>query len=106
MSKILELERTAENHRRNGEFQQAIDALKELLTLDPNFVRAHLGLAVLCEKVGDHQSAVQHAEQAVTLEPNDPLNMVTLSVTYQKAFEATRDPIYIQKAEMARDRSH
>ena len=45
------------------------------------------------------------AEKAVELEPGDPFNYSALSVTCQRAFEGTKDPIYIQKAEDAMARS-
>ena len=105
-AKILELEREAEAFRDDGKYEEAIAKLQELLELDGEFVRGHLAMAMICERTGDFAKAVEHAERAVALEPDDALNFTALSVIYQKAFEATRDPIFIQKAEAAKDRAH
>ncbi len=106
MSSVRELEKEADRLRNDGKYDQAIEKLNELLTIDESFVRAHLSVAMLNQKVGQHELAVTHAERAVELEPNDGLNFTALSIIYQRAFEATRDPMYIQKAEMAKARSH
>lgn len=98
---ILALENEAEKLKQAGDLREAIGKLEEILTLDETFPRAHLGLAVLYEKVQDYQRSVSHAERAVELEPGDSFNISALSITYQKAFEGTRDPRYIEKAEAA-----
>jgi tetratricopeptide (TPR) repeat protein len=106
MADVLQLEREAEALKAEGKKQEAIDKLQELLQVDPHFVRAHLALAILYYQLKDAEKSVAHAEQAVQIEPDDQFNHVALSVTYQRAFELTRDPKYIQLAETARDRSH
>ena len=83
----------------DGKNEEAIAKLIEALEKDESFVRAHLALSVLYHKLADYEKSVAHAERAVELEPNDAFNVAALSVTYQRAFEGTRDPIYIQKAE-------
>ena len=100
-SQILALENEAERLKQAGDFSGAIGKLEDVLTIDETFARAHLGLAVLFEKVQDYLKSVAHAERAVELEPNDSFNISALSITYQKAFEGTRDPMFIQKAEEA-----
>lgn len=102
---ILALENEAEKLKQAGDLRGAIAKLEEVLKLDETFARAHLGLAVLYERVQDYQQSVAHAERAVELEPGDSFNISALSITYQKAFEGTRDPTYIQKAEAALARS-
>lgn len=106
MSEVLDLEREAEALREEGKYDAAIEKLKQLLEKDESFVRAHLALAVVYHHTGDYERSVHHGEKAVELEPTDAFNYAALSITYQRAFEATRDPIYIQKAESARDRGH
>ena len=61
-------------------------------------------MAAHCVKFRNKQS-VAAAEKAVQLEPDDAFNYTALSVTYQRAFEGTRDPAYIQKAEEAKARA-
>lgn len=95
---ILALEKEADQLKNDGKNEEAIAKLNEILKLDENFVRAHLALAVLYHKTEVHDQSVAHAEKAYQLEPDD-FNAAALSVTYQRAFEGTRDPIYIQKAE-------
>lgn len=96
---ILALETAAEQLKAEGKNEEAIAKVLEALAIDENFVRGHLALAVLYHKTEDHAKSVEHAETAFKLEPDDPFNAAALSVTYQRAFEGTRDPIYIQKAE-------
>ena len=95
---ILALENEAEKLKGEGKNEEAIAKLKEALTLDESFARIHLALSVLYSKVEDHAKSVEHAEQAFKLE-RDPINSAALSEMYRRAFEATRDPIYIEKAE-------
>ena len=103
---ILALEQESEQLKTDGKFDEAIAKLHEALEIDPNFARGHLALSVLFHKTENYEKSCEHAEKAVELEPNDPFNMAALSVTYQRAFEGTRDPIYIQKAEAALARGH
>lgn len=102
---ILALEDEADQLKSAGKFPEAIEKLNAALAIDEKFVRAHLALAVLHEKTGEFEKSVAHAERAVEIEPEDSFNFVALSVTYQRAFEGTRDPEYINKAEMAKARS-
>ncbi|MEM7784215.1 MAG: tetratricopeptide repeat protein [Planctomycetota bacterium] len=97
---ILALEKEADQLKEAGNFAEAIEKVNQALGMDENFVRGHLALAVLYYKVEEHAKAVDHAETAFKLEPDD-FNAAALSVTYQRAFEATKDPIYIEKAENA-----
>ena len=103
---LLELENQADQLRNEGKYQEAIEKLKAALEIDENFVRGHLGLSVLYHHAQDYEKSCYHGEKAVEIEPNDTFNLSALSVTYQRAFEGTRDPIFIQKAEesMARSR--
>ena len=96
---ILAIEKEAEQLKNDGNMEAAIAKYQEALAIDPEFVRGHLALSVLFHKVENHAKSVEHGEQACKLEPNDPFNAAALSVTYQRAFEGTRDPIYIEKAE-------
>ncbi len=105
---ILELEKQADSLKNEGKYPEAIEKHTEILGIDSGFVRSHLALAVLYHHTQDYEKACAHAEKAVELEPGDAFNMAALSVTYQRAFEGTRDPAYIEKAEiaLARGRGH
>lgn len=102
---ILDLENEADVLRQQKLYVQAIEKLKQALQIDENFVRGHLALSVLYHLVQDYERSCFHGERAIEIEPDDPFNHSALSVTYQRAFEFTRDPNYIQKAETAMARS-
>ena len=102
---VLALEKEADALKADGKNDEAIAKLTEALALDDQFVRGHMGLSVLYHLVGDYAKSCHHAEQVVEIEPEDQFNWSALSVTYQRAFEGTRDPAYIQKAEDAMAKS-
>ena len=49
--------------------------------------------------LNEHEKAVQHAEIAAKLEPQDPFSYTALSVTYQRAFAGTQNTEYIRSLE-------
>ncbi len=102
---ILSWENEAEQLRAEKNYAAAAEKYVAILTKDPNFVRAHLALAVVYYNLQDFEKSVAHGEKAVELEPQDSFNHVALSVTYQRAFEGTRDPAYIHRAEAAKARA-
>ena len=99
MSDIYEMENRAEALKEEGKHKEAIEIYHEIIKVDDSFDRAHMALAVLYHLTGDHQKSVEHGEKAVEIAPNDPMNNAALSVTYQRAFEATGDQSFIEKAE-------
>ena len=102
---VLTLEKEAEQLKSDGKLDEAIDKLKQATEMDDQFVRGHMALSVLYHQVEDHEKSCHHAERVVEIEPEDQFNWSALSVTYQRAFEGTRDPSFIQKAEEAMARS-
>ena len=82
-------------------FEDAISGLNEIVQADESFVLAHLALARVYTKTGQHELAVQHAEKACELEPSESFNFTALSVTYQRAWAGTQDQQFITKAEDA-----
>jgi Tfp pilus assembly protein PilF len=105
MPTVNELYKQHEELKREGKYDEAIDKLLELLKQDERHVLAHLALSVLYIRVNKFDLAVNHAEKAVEVEPEDTFNWTALSTTYQKAFEATRDRQYIFRAEDAKARA-
>ena len=87
-------------------FEAAITGLNEIIAADETFVLAHLALARVYTKTGQHELAIKHAEKACELEPNDSFNFTALSVTYQRAWAGTEDQQYITKAEDAMAKAH
>lgn len=87
------------------QFPEAIEGLKQIVAQDESFVLAHLALARVYTKTGQHAEAVAHGERACELEPTDPFNFTALSVTYQRAWAGTQDQQFIIKAEDAMARA-
>lgn len=87
-------------------YDEAIEGLKGLVSEDESFVLAHLALARAYTKTGKHAEAIQHAEKACELEPQDAFNHTALSVTYQRAWAGTQDQTFITKAEDAMAKAH
>lgn len=101
-----ELYREAETLKDAGQYEESIAKCDEILAQDPNHVLSHLTLAVLYGKVGQHENAVKHAEQACKIDSADAFNFTALSVTYQRAYAGTGNPAFIRMAEDARDQAH
>ncbi|MCI0335774.1 MAG: tetratricopeptide repeat protein [Planctomycetes bacterium] len=88
-----------------GQLDEATAKLNEALAADANYALAHSALAVVLQKLGRHEEAIQHAQKACELEPDDPFSYTALSVTYQRAFAGTNNMQYIRLAEDAMERS-
>jgi tetratricopeptide (TPR) repeat protein len=84
---------------------EAVAKLKEALALDPNYALAHSALAVVLQKQGSHEEAIEHARKVCEIEPQDPFSFTALSVTYQRAFAGTNNMGYIRMAEDAMEQS-
>jgi tetratricopeptide (TPR) repeat protein len=86
-------------------FEDAIAALERIVDQDDSYVLAHLALARVYTKTGQHDLAISHGEKACELEPSDPFNHTAMSVTYQRAWSGTQEQQYIAKAEEAMARA-
>ena len=101
MSDLTALYDEADKLKDDGKYEEAIAKLRQLLGEDPDYTLAHMALAVLCGRVGQHEEAVEHGRRACELEPTEAFNFTALSVTYQRAFAGTRNRDYIRLAEEA-----
>jgi tetratricopeptide (TPR) repeat protein len=88
-----------------GKLDDAFSKLNEAVAADPTYALAHAALAVVLQKLGRHEDAIQHAQKVCQLEPDDPFSFTALSVTYQRAFAGTNNMQYIRLAEDAMERS-
>jgi len=84
---------------------EAVEGLQAIVAEDDSFVLAHLALARVYTKTGEHDKAITHGNKAVEIEPDDPFNYTALSVTYQRAWAGTQNQEYIAKAEDAMARA-
>ena len=101
MADAVELYDEADKLKDLGKLDEAVAKLQEALGVDPKYALAHSALAIVEQKRGNHELAVEHAQKVCELEPNDPFSYTALSVTYQKAFAGTRNQQYIRLAEEA-----
>ena len=106
MTDVDEIYAAADKLKDDGQLDEAIAKLNELLSVDPNHVLSHLALAVVLGRVGQHEKAITHGQKACELEPDAPFNFTAMSVTYQRAGAGTQKQEYIAKAEEAMARAH
>ena len=106
MAAVSEMYQEAEKLKDEGKLEEAITKLQEVLTQDENHVLSHLALAVVFGRVGKYEESIKHGERACEIDPNDPFNFTAMSVTYQRAWQGTQNPRYIQAAEDAMAKAH
>jgi tetratricopeptide (TPR) repeat protein len=105
MADRIKLYDEADKLKAEGKLDEAVAKLEEALALDDSYALAHSALAVVLQRLGRHEEAIQHAVRVTQLEPNDPFSFTALSVTYQRAFAGTNQMGYIRLAEEAMERS-
>lgn len=67
-----------------GDLEGAVAKWQEILTIDPDYVLAHMALGVHLQKLGQLDEAIKHAVRVTELEPNDSFSFTQLSVIYQR----------------------
>lgn len=105
MATALELYDEADKLKATGDLAGAAEKLQAALAADANYALAHSALAVVFQRLGKHQEAIEHAQKVCELEPNDPFSFTALSVTFQRAYAGTGEMQYIRLAEDAMERS-
>lgn len=105
MSDPVKLYDEADKLKDDGKLAEAVAKYEESLAADPSYPLAHSALAVVLQKLGRHEDAIQHARRVCELEPNDPFSFTALSVTYQRAFAGTQNMQFIRLAEDAMEQS-
>jgi tetratricopeptide (TPR) repeat protein len=105
MSDPVKLYDEADKLKDEGMLDEAVAKLHEALKADANYALAHSALAVVLQKLGQHDEAILHARRVCEIEPNDPFSFTALSVTYQRAFAGTNNMQYIRMAEDAMEQS-
>lgn len=105
MSDPVKLYDEADKLKDEGKLDEAVGKLTEALHADSSYALAHSALAVVLQKLGRHEEAIQHARRVCEIEPNDPFSYTALSVTYQRAFAGTNNMQFIRMAEDAMEQS-
>ena len=103
---VEDLYSEAEQLKSEGSYEACISKLDTLIEQDSNYVLAHLALAVVHGKLGQHEQAVRHGQRACELDSQDPFTFTALSVTFQRAFAGTQNQEFIQLAEDAMAQAH
>ncbi len=67
-----------------GDLEGCVEALKQILEVDPNHVQTHMALGVHQQKLGQLQEAISHATKVTELSPNDAFSFTQLSVILQR----------------------
>lgn len=90
-----------------GDYSGAAAKLAEAIGIEPGYALAHSAMAVVQQKLGAHDKAIEHARRVCELEPHEAFSYTALSVTYQRAYAGTGDTSFIALAEeaMAKSRS-
>ena len=68
-----------------GKLEEAVGALEQLLTEEPDYALAHAALSVFYGKMDRQAEAVEHARRVCELEPDDPFSFMAMSLICQKA---------------------
>ena len=105
MADAVELYDQADRLKDAGKLEDAVAKFNEALAADPNYALAHSALAIVEQKLGHHEQAVQHAQKVCELAPDDPFSFTALSVILQRVYASTGDMQYIRLAEEAMERS-
>jgi tetratricopeptide (TPR) repeat protein len=105
VSDVTALYDEADKLKDEGKLDEAVAKLQEALAVDPNYALAHAALAVIVQRLGRHEEAINHAKKVCELEPDDPFSFTAMSVIYQRAFAGTNNMQYIRLAEEAMDKS-
>ena len=105
MSEVSELYDAADQLKEQGDLEGAVAKLNEALAIDETYALAHSALAVVRQRLGQHEQAVKHAARVCELESDDPFSFTAMSVTYQRAYAGTNNMDYIRLAEEAMEKS-
>jgi tetratricopeptide (TPR) repeat protein len=105
MADAVALYDEADKLKDEGQLEAAVVKLNEALAVDPSFALAHSALAIVEQKLGHHEAAIEHAQKVCELAPDDPFSFTALSVILQRVYAGTGDQRYIRLAEEAMERS-
>jgi tetratricopeptide (TPR) repeat protein len=105
MSDAVALYDEADQLKNEGKLEEAALKFKESIEVDPEYALSYSALAVVLQKLGQHDQAITHAQRVCELQPDDPFSYTAMSVTYQRAYAGTNNMEYIRLAEEAMEKS-
>ena len=79
-----ELYDAALTHFAENDLEAAVNAFKKLVETYPDYIEGFLGLGHAYERLGRYDEAVEAVQQAIDINPKDPLAYTSLSVCYQR----------------------
>ncbi len=79
-----ELYDAALTHFAENDLAAAVNAFQELIETYPNYIEGFLGLGHAYERLGRYDEAIEAVQQAIAINPKDPLAYTSLSICYQR----------------------
>ncbi len=79
-----ELVRLGIDNQKRKEYEQAIEAYKQVLRMDPDYVGAYYNLGYGYSKLGLHKEAIESYQQSVRLEPDNADAHYNLGISLSK----------------------
>ena len=92
--------------KESGDLEAAAAKLQEVLQVDEKHVLSHMALAVIQQKLGNHDEALRHATRVTELEPNDSFSWTQLSVICQRCGRIPEAEDAMARAHMVQQRGH
>ena len=83
MSDAVALYDGADQLKNEGKLEEAALKFKESIAVDPEYALPYSALAVVLQKLGQHDQAITHAQRVCELQPDDPFSYTAMSVPMQ-----------------------
>jgi tetratricopeptide (TPR) repeat protein len=74
----------ASSYAELGQYDKAVDALKEAIKLKPDYESAYVSLAFNYERMGQYDNAIEAYQEAIKLQPDDPSPYNFLAFNYRR----------------------
>lgn len=92
--------------QQNGQLDEAVAKLEQLVADHPDYSLAHAALSVFYQQLDRNDEAVEHAGKVCELEPEDPFSFVAMSTICQKAGRIAEAEQALAQAHQAQMASH
>jgi predicted Zn-dependent protease len=106
MSSEVERYDEAINLQQNGQLDEAVAKLEQLVADHPDYALAHAALSVFYQRLDRNDEAVEHAGKVCELEPEDPFSFVAMSTICQKAGRIAEAEQALAQAHQAQMAAH